>query len=292
MTRPLVLAALLALGLAGCARQAPPAPPPAAPAAAPTAAAPTAAAPTAATAPAPATPAQSANEQAAAAQESPEGAANEKPESGDASLERMAALPPAAQLPGGRWKAGVNYDPVVPAQPTSVAPGKVEVLEVMWLGCPHCYALQPFIKSWLKTKPAYVEFVQVPVIWQPIHRAHARLFYTLQALGRPDLIDKAFDTIQHQQSPLGAADEQQSFRMQQAWATQNGISADDFANAYNSFSVNSDLQRAEEITQRYHVEAVPFFVINGKYTTDVGKAGGPARVIELINDLAAYEHPR
>jgi len=37
--------------------------------------------------------------------------------------------------------------------------------------------------------------------------------------------------------------------------------------------VNTDLQRAEEITQRYHVEGVPEIVINGKYTTDVGKAG-------------------
>ena len=70
----------------------------------------------------------------------------------------------------------------------------------------------------------------------------------------------------------------------------NGVSADDFARAYNSFSVNSELQRAEELTQRYRVETVPFIVINGKYTTDVGKAGGEAKLIQLIDDLAAAEH--
>src|SRR6266852_5061427 len=66
----------------------------------------------------------------------------------------------------------------------SISPGKVEVVEVFWLGCPHCYALEPFIQTWLKTKPAYIDFVRVPVMWGPVHRAHARLFYTLQALNR------------------------------------------------------------------------------------------------------------
>src|SRR5207302_1028712 len=102
---------------------------------------------------------------------------------------------PAPPPPAGKWKPGVHYDPLVPAQPTSVAPGKVEVVEVLWLACPHCYALEPYIGNWLKTKPSYVEFVRVPVMWQPIHRAHARLYYALDALGRQDLIAKAFDTI-------------------------------------------------------------------------------------------------
>ncbi len=71
---------------------------------------------------------------------------------------------------------------------------------------------------------------------------------------------------------------------------QQGVSAEDFKNAYNSFTVNSDMQRAEELSQRYHVTGVPFIVVNGKYTTDVMKAGGPTQLIQLINDLAAYEH--
>jgi protein dithiol oxidoreductase (disulfide-forming) len=278
MTRSLALAALLALGVTACSRHTPP---PASPAVAP------AAQPAAPQAPAAAAqPAESATQQATSSQES--GAGTETPEPSDTSLEQIAAPPPTPQLPG--WQPGVNYDPIVPGQPTSVAPGKVEVLEVFWLGCPHCYALEPYIRAWLKTKPAYIEFVRVPVMWNPIHRAHAHLFYTLQALGRPDLIEKAFDTIQHQQSPLASADEAESLRMQQAFAVSNGISADDYKNAYNSFSVASDLQRAEELTQRYHVDSVPFIVVNGKYATDVGKAGGPEKLIKLIDDLAAFEH--
>jgi len=279
----LVPAVMLVLALAGCSRQeaAPPAAAPA-PETAPAAANPPAAAAVSA-------PAQSATEQARGAQESADGG-SDKPESSDVSLERLAALPRDEQLPTGRWKPGVNYDPVVPGQPTSVEPGKVEVIEVMWLGCPHCYALEPYLQAWLRSKPAYTVFVRVPVIWRPEHRAHARLLYTLKALGRPDLIGKAFDTIQQQHNPLIAGSDEESLRLEQAWAAQNGVSAADFANAYNSLSVSSDLARAEELTQRYRVQSVPLIVINGKYTTDVAKAGSAANLIQLIDDLAASEH--
>ena len=287
MNRSLVLTVLLALGLVACSRHEEP--PPAAPAAEAPATA--ASAPAAPPAPAPAAgPTLSEIEQARGAQESSDGAASEKPESSDASLERMAALPAVAQLPGGRWKPGVNYEPLVPGQPTSVEPGKVEVIEVFWLGCPHCYALEPFVKNWLKSKPSFIEFTRVPVIWGPTQRAHAKLFYTLKALGRPDLIDKAFDTIQQQRNPLIGGSDAETLQIEQAWAAQNGVKAADFANAYNSFSASSDLARAEELTQRYRVQDVPFIVVNGKYTTDVQKAGNVANLFQLINDLAASEH--
>jgi protein dithiol oxidoreductase (disulfide-forming) len=287
MTRWLALAAVLAV--AACARQSPPPAPAPAPAAVTTEPGPASPAP-----PAPPPPsAQSETEQATASQESGDGDSEHQARS-DASLERIAGPPPGAQLPGGKWQPGVNYDPVVPAQPTSVAPGKVEVMEVFWLACPHCYALEPYVRSWLKTKPQYVEFVRVPVMWQPIHRAHARLYYTLAALGRQDLVAKAFDTIhqdlENHQAPLIGASEEQTFSVQQQFAVANGVSAGDFQKTYNSFDVNNDLQRAEEITQRYHVEGVPLIAVNGKYATDVGKAGGEVKLIELINDLVASEH--
>jgi thiol:disulfide interchange protein DsbA len=244
-----------------------------------------------------ATAAQSETEQAAAAQETAGDSGDDDrapPDKSDVSLEHLAALPADAQLPGGKWKPGVNYDPIVPAQPTNAAPGKIEVVEVFWLGCPHCYALEPFVQAWLKSKPAYIDFVRVPVMWGPVHRAHARLFYTLQALNRSDLFEKAFDAIQQQHQPLVSAsgNDDETLKLQEGFAKDNGISAEDYAKAYNSFSVNSNLQRAEQLTQRYQVQGVPLVVVNGKYSTDVGKAGGPQQLISEIDDLAAAEHSR
>ena len=283
-----VLAVAALLALSACARHSPaPAPTPSP-------------ADTQATPPTPATPppaearsARSETEQATASQESVDGDGDTHDRS-DASLEKIAGAAAGAQLPGGKWRPGVNYDPVVPAQPTSVGSGKVEVMEVFWLACPHCYELEPHIRSWLKSKPAYVEFVRVPVIWQDVHRAHARLFYTLEALGRDDLVETAFDTIHedigNRIPPLVGQTEEETFRLQQQFAVQSGVSAADFSRAYNDFGVSSNLQHAEEITQRYHVQSVPFFVVGGKYSTDVAKAGSESRLFELLNDLAASEH--
>jgi len=211
---------------------------------------------------------------------------------GDASLERLAAMPESAQLPGGKWKAGEHYKPIVPAQPTTVEPGQVEVLEVLWLGCPHCAELEPYIDAWRKSKASYVKFVQEHVMWGPAHRAHARLFYTLEALNRDDLVNKAFDEIHKRGNPLVAADDAQTLQIQLAFAKANGISEADFKREFNGFAVNTHLQRAEEIMRRYQIESVPHVIINGKYETDVGMAGGPEQLLALINDLAAAEKSR
>ena len=212
---------------------------------------------------------------------------------GDATLERMAALPESAQLPGGRWKSGVNYSPIVPAQTTSAEAGQVEVLEVFWYGCGHCYALEPFIESWKKNKAAYVKFVSVPVMWGPAHRAHAKLYYTLEALGKLDALHtKVFTEIHQRGNMLIAQDDAQSLKLQLAFAKANGISEADYTREYNGFSVNTKLQRAEELTRRYRIETVPVVIVNGKYQTDVAMAGGHSELMQLINDLAASDKRR
>ena len=88
---------------------------------------------------------------------------------------------------------------------------------------------------------------------------------------------------------LVGKDESQNLDMQQKFAVAHGLSADAFKTAYNSFTVSSNLARAEELTARYHVEGVPLIIVNGKYVTDVGKAGGHTELIELISNLVASE---
>lgn len=211
----------------------------------------------------------------------------------DSALERIASLPPEGKLPAGRWVAGQHYRPLVPAQPTNVGPGKIEVVEVFWYGCPHCYSLEPFISGWLKNLPAGIEFVRLPVMWGPTHKAHARLYYTLQALGKLDALhQKAFDEIQRNGKPLAGSTDAETLRMQVEFARANGIGESDYTKAFQSFAVQTRLQQATELERRYKVEGVPLIVINGKYVSDVGMAGGQANLISLINDLAASEKRR
>jgi hypothetical protein len=61
--------------------------------------------------------------------------------------------------------------------------GKVEVLEIFWYGCGHCYAMESKIKAWNKTTPEYVSFKKMPVTWGQVHRLHAAMFYTIESIG-------------------------------------------------------------------------------------------------------------
>ena len=208
-----------------------------------------------------------------------------------------ASAAPAASASGSTpWQEGVNYTRIVPAQPTAVAAGQVEVLEFFWYACPHCNAIDPLVESWKKTKPAYISFSRVHVLWNEGHRSLARLFYTLDSLGKLDqLHGEIFKEIHLTGNPLVAGDAAESERIQTVFVKKFGISEDDFRKAYHSFDVDNALQKADVLVQRYRIDSVPKFVVNGKFVTDVAMAGGaehPERVISLIGDLAAQEHKR
>jgi thiol:disulfide interchange protein DsbA len=287
--RPCVALWLLVASLTACARES--APPPAA--AANRADPAHASAPAvAAAASAAAATAASVSDVAVAAKTQQEGADTGKgADSSEVALERVAALAPEGQLPAGKWVAGTNYKVLSPAQPTDVAPGKIEVIEFFWYGCPHCNVLDPYLENWRKLKPPYIEFVRVPAMWGEVQRAHARLFYALKALGKlDDLHAKVFQKIHTDRDPLYAADDDKATLQDQlAFAKANGISESDYLSAYNSFSVQANLQKADDLARRERVESVPTIVINGKYVTDVGMAGGQDKLIQIINDLAGSE---
>ena len=131
-------------------------------------------------------------------------------------------------------------------------------------------------------------------MWGPTHRAHGKLFYTLEALGRNDLVAKAFDEIHKRNNLLisRTGNDAETQSLQLAFAKANGIKEADFTREYNGSYVNAALQRADDITRRYNVDSVPRIVVNGKYQTDVGMAGGHEQLIQLINDLAAADKKR
>ena len=209
-------------------------------------------------------------------------------------LEKAAPLAKAGQLPAGKWIAGTHYRMLVPAQPTDAAPGHVEVVEMFWYGCPHCYSLDPYLESWRKNKPAYVEFRRVPITWGEVHRSHAHMFYALQALGKEEALHSAVFSEMHEKKNymFTQGNENESLAAQVAFAKAHGISEADYRNAYNSFSVQTNLQKSDELMRRFKVESVPLIVINGKFLTDVSMAGSPANVISVIGDLAASEKRR
>jgi protein dithiol oxidoreductase (disulfide-forming) len=190
------------------------------------------------------------------------------------------------------WQSGTNYTVLARPQATSVGADKVEVSEVFWYGCGHCYALDPALETWNKKKAAYIEFLRVPVVWGPTHVQHARLYYTLQVLGRGDLHPKVFDTIHRDGNMLAADTDEQARAMHLAFLKQHGVTEQQFKAAYDSPEVLNYVRRAQTLTGRYEVASVPVVVVNGTYSTSVSQAGGTEQLLTLINDLAAREKRR
>ena len=98
-----------------------------------------------------------------------------------------ASSPALAQ---GQPVEGTHY--VALGQPVATAaPGKVEVIEFFWYGCPHCNVFEPMLDAWVKKLPADVAFRRVPVAFRDEpYGTHQRIFYALEATGQLDAMHK------------------------------------------------------------------------------------------------------
>jgi len=197
----------------------------------------------------------------------------------EAAAEETAAEAPVAAAAPQEWKyrEGAHYQRFANAQGTSSSPDKIEVAEVFWYGCPHCYSFEPYLEKWKKTLPADVAFVKIPVMWNPTNEVHARLFYTIQALGLEDAHSAVFSEMHTKRKMLASEGAQRDFIV-----SNFDVSEDEFNKAYRSFSVNGKIQQAKTLTTRYQVRSVPILIINGKYAT----TGDELRDFDMILDVA------
>jgi thiol:disulfide interchange protein DsbA len=171
------------------------------------------------------------------------------------------------------------YSALTPAQPHEA--GKVEVIEFFWYGCPHCYAIEPSVNAWLKTKPADVVFKRVPTYNDSWARM-VTLYYTLEAMGVLDQYhQKVFDAIHKEHVNLNNA------KKRDEWLKANGIDPAKYAEVEKSFSVVTNVNRAKQLAQAYKVDSVPRFFVNGKYWTAADVAGGEDKLLLVVNQMIA-----
>lgn len=173
-----------------------------------------------------------------------------------------------------------------PVEPLTGASGKVEVVELFWYGCGHCYSFEPFLNDWLKRKPEHVEFVRVPAIFSSnAWRLHARAYYTAEVLGIVDQIHgPMFHAIHQEKRPLNT--EQQLA----AFFGEFGVEQKKFMDTFKSFAVDVKVNRAERLTQRYGITGVPAIAVAGQYRTDGPMAASYQGMLEVVDHLVAQEH--
>ncbi|MEB2644688.1 thiol:disulfide interchange protein DsbA/DsbL [Pseudomonas sp. C 49-2] len=186
----------------------------------------------------------------------------------------------AADVP---LEAGKTYVELTNPVPVS-EPGKIEVVELFWYGCPHCYAFEPTINPWVEKLPKDVNFRRIPAMFGGPWDAHGQLFLTLEAMGVEHKVHNAvFDAIQKQGKRLTKPDEMADFV-----ATQ-GVDKDKFLATFNSFAIKGQIKQAKELAQKYGVQGVPTMIVNGKYRFDLGTSGGPEQTLNVADQLIAKE---
>ncbi|WP_299872209.1 thiol:disulfide interchange protein DsbA/DsbL [uncultured Cocleimonas sp.] len=186
-----------------------------------------------------------------------------------------------------QFEEGKHYVEIFPEMQTDAEPGKVEVIELMWLGCPHCYTLEPLMLEYKKNHPSYVEFKQVPAMLNPSWSADANTFYIADLLdpkGEKDLVNRIFQAIHDQKRRLRNPDAVNRFFVQQ------GFTEEQVNSVRNSMAFQAKLKRAQEISASSQAQSVPSVIINGKYRTSPYMAGGNDKVMEVLRFLAKEEN--
>jgi thiol:disulfide interchange protein DsbA len=178
---------------------------------------------------------------------------------------------------------GKQYEVLEPAVAVSV-PGKIEVVEMFWYGCSHCYAFEPTLNPWAEQLPEDVNFVRIPAMFGGVWNVHGQMFLALESMGVESKVHAAvFDAIHKQGKKLSNPEEMAEFL-----ATQ-GVDQETFLKTYNSFGVKTQVEKAKKLAAAYQVSGVPTLVVNGKYRFDIGSSGGPEQTLQVADQLIDKE---
>jgi protein dithiol oxidoreductase (disulfide-forming) len=206
----------------------------------------------------------------------------------------------ASAANAANWVEGQNYFLIKPAQPTDVAPGKVEVVEVFSYGCPACYQFYPTADKLKAALPKNADMRFIPASWNPgedwpmfqraflaaqalgiAEKTHDAMFNAIWASDELAVVDSRTNRIK---SPLPTIENAAAF-----YARTAGVKKDEFLQMAKSFSIEVAIKRADATIKAYRAESTPTIVVNGKYRVTPQSAGGANETIELVKYLVAKE---
>ena len=176
-------------------------------------------------------------------------------------------------------KIGAQFDAVAQPIATDNA-AKIEVMEIFWYGCIHCYQMDAPLTAWVKKLPSDVYFKRVPGLPNPSWAPMAKAFYAMETLGVAEkLHTPLFDAI-NKSKTLNPTDEKAAI----AWVTQqSGMDKLKVEQAFKSFTINTNLNRAAQIFRASGATGVPSLVIDGKYITSSTMSGGNEQALKVAD---------
>jgi protein dithiol oxidoreductase (disulfide-forming) len=175
---------------------------------------------------------------------------------------------------------GTHYVRLQQPAPVSAPPGKIEVVEFFWYGCPHCNELEPALDEWVKRLPAHAAFRRVPVGFAAVHETHQRLFYGLEAMGKLDQLHRRiFAAIHVQRQRLDKEADTVAF------LNANGVDGAQWAKVSKEFSVVTKSMQAKKLSEAYKIDGVPAIGVHGRFYTAGSLAGDNRRALAVADYL-------
>ena len=162
--------------------------------------------------------------------------------------------------------------------------GVVDVVEVFWYGCGHCFNLAPITAKWAKQQDASVNYQKMPVTWGPVHQLHAKLFYTIEALGIGDTAHSAVFTAIHKEGNFLASEGAILEFLEKL-----GTDRSETIKYMNSFSVRQKVKRAIELSKQFKVTATPMIFVDGQYRIEA--KGGHSKMLKVVDHVIKLQKP-
>jgi len=194
------------------------------------------------------------------------------------SLGAWISSPVSAQL----IQPEVDYRVLTRAQPVPRG-NRIEVIEFFFYPCPYCNELAPEVERWQKTLPPDVVFRRLPVVrhdsWVPL----AKIYFALETLGEVARLHLAVyqsyhtDHLQINREPVV-----------ETWAAKNSLDGAKFMASYRSAEVQLKVDLARKMTLDYEVQAMPSFVVDGRYITSSSMTSNVPQVLSVVDALIRF----
>ena len=160
---------------------------------------------------------------------------------------------------------------------------RIEVIEFFFYPCPYCNELAPEVERWQKTLPPDVVFRRSPVVrhdsWVPL----AKVYFALETLGEVARLHLAVyqsfhtDHLQINREPVV-----------ETWAAKNSLDGAKFMASYRSAEVQLKVDLARKMTLDYEVQAMPSFVVDGRYITSTSMTSNVPQVLSVVDALIRF----
>ena len=175
---------------------------------------------------------------------------------------------------------------IKPALPTSSG-DKIEVVEIFWYGCSHCYTFEPHVKSWLENKPEDVEFRPLPGVLNSRWAVHARGYFAAQKMGALEQFHTPlFNALHAKRRNIFTRDSLIDF------AGEMGLDKKEFARHYDSNETEVKIKQAFLMARDARITGVPAVIVNGRYLISASSAGSHERILDVVDHLIQQERRR